>query len=417
MKTDRLVVTINYLVIIYAAGFTLFNLFNNYFAACWLNAIQTLISLFNIYLFRKGFKGLAKFLLPFTSIIIVFLYHISFQADTVAYFYYLPIIVLSIAFFQDEGRWYRYLISVISLASVFILIIFNLKWNAIEVSETELIIIKILNIIGPLFITINVLVFYHKFNLSLLKQLNDRNDKYAELISRLDKSIKDKNRLFALISHDLRSPLSTISSGLRLIGDGRVKESDAERVITSLQYRTNQTIELLNDLFLWINMDQKEFQYKPVANDINELMRKVKEFSSISASDKQIGIVIEEASVACCLCDRNMLEAVVRNLVSNAIKFSERNSYIVIRANTEFDRCRIEVVDSGIGIAYELIEKITKNETVSTEGSEHEKGFGFGLKLCKDFLQYHGATLDIESEPGLGTKVGFWLALASSDGA
>lgn len=416
-NSDTLFVKINQLVLIYATGFTLFNYFNEYFSACLINAAQTGISLINILLFKRGFKNEAKFNLSFCSIFIVFLYHIGFEADTIAYFYYLPIMVLSIAFFQDQGKLFRYVIIFVSMMATISLLLFKIKWNAIALNESELIIIKLLNVAGPLFITINILVYYHKLNASLIEQLNEKNEKLSELVTMLDKQIHNKNRLFALISHDLRSPLSTISNGLRLLKDIRLGASEAESLINGLRFRTSQTIELLNDLFLWIDLDKKSLNFNPESIDINHILLRVKDFSMIMAQDKKVEIIVEYAYEPICMADKNMIEAVIRNLMSNAIKFSESESKILLKAISDNDRCRVVVEDHGLGMSNEILEKLTMNEKVVVTGTNNETGFGFGLKLCKDFLQYHGATLDIESEPGLGTKVGFWLALASSDEA
>jgi two-component system sensor histidine kinase/response regulator len=408
-NSDTLFVKINQLVLIYAIGFTLFNFFNEYFSASLINAVQSGISLINIFLFKRGFKNAAKFSLSFCSIIIVFLYHIGFVADTIAYFYYLPIIVLSIAFFQDQGKLFRYLIILASMMATVSLLLFRIKWNAIILGESELIVIKLLNVAGPLFITISILIYYHKLSLSLIDELNEKSEKLSELVSMLDHQIQNKNRLFALISHDLRSPLSTISNGLRLLQDGRVNASEADSLINGLRFRTSQTIELLNDLFLWINMDKNTLNFKPEAININHILIKVKEFSTIMTHDKKMEIIVEYADNPICMADKNMIEAVIRNLVSNAIKFSERESKILLKAISDNEQCRIEVQDHGVGMSNEILEKLTMNERVVANGTNDETGYGFGLKLCKDFLHAHNTLLEIESELGLGTKVGFWL--------
>jgi signal transduction histidine kinase len=115
--------------------------------------------------------------------------------------------------------------------------------------------------------------------------------------------------------------------------------------------------------------------------------------------------------------DENMIRTVIRNLISNAIKFTPKNGTVKVAARALDDQISISVSDTGIGMTEEAIEKLFKIETSFTSrGTENEKGTGLGLLLCKEFVEKHGGTIRVESEPGKGSRFQFSIPLNHYDG-
>lgn len=131
-----------------------------------------------------------------------------------------------------------------------------------------------------------------------------------------------------------------------------------------------------------------------------------------NAKAKQIRLTIQENDVSTVYADEQMLKTILRNLISNAIKFTHRNGEIHIRAVKDHSFTIITVTDNGVGIAHDQIDKIwdiTQNYT--TEGTANEKGSGLGLLLCKEFVEKHGGWIWVDSEPGKGSSFRFALPL------
>ena len=397
------------MVIFYAVAFVFFNFYHAYHTACFLNIIQVILALANWLMFSLGYKRLAKFCLPFFSLVIVFIYQLSFEPDTLAYFYYVPIISLSMAFLSTRANLESYVNVSISVAAVIFLQLSHFKLNPVTLTNEELQVIKLLNTLGPLLITLIVLYSYNKLSMMLHYELTNEGKKLIQLNERLNKNVHERNRLFSLISHDLRGPIMSIHRGISLISAHDLNPMNREKIIQGILNKSKQTYELLNDMFVWLNFDKKSILFNPSVVELLPLLNKVRAFYMDSAADRDIGILIKDESTGCAFFDKNMIEAVLRNLLSNALKYSPRGSVIKLIAYKEGNGIRVEIIDSGKGIDQQVIEKIRSNTVKSSVGIENESGFGFGLRLCADFLACHNSKLDFDLECSIGTRVGFYL--------
>jgi len=134
----------------------------------------------------------------------------------------------------------------------------------------------------------------------------------------------------------------------------------------------------------------------------------------LQASTKKISIIREMDELFTVYADRDMVTLVLRNLISNAIKFTPVAGSIVIRLKNESPFCRVSIIDNGIGMDQEALTRIQENNYYSTNGTAKESGTGLGLMLSKDFLSKNGGELLIESEPGKGSVFSFTLPLAEN---
>ena len=130
--------------------------------------------------------------------------------------------------------------------------------------------------------------------------------------------------------------------------------------------------------------------------------------------EKSINTVIKVDDKILVYADKNMFESTIRNLISNAIKFSTHGSKIYINADKKSDFLSIEVIDEGVGIDQDTINNILNNQSVSTPGTKNEKGSGLGLELCQEFVVKNGGEFFIESKSNLGTKIKFTTPISKS---
>jgi len=152
----------------------------------------------------------------------------------------------------------------------------------------------------------------------------------------------------------------------------------------------------------------------PMALNMEEITDNVMHVHQLQASTKKITIKREMESSFTVFADKEMLTLVLRNLMSNAIKFTPEKGKIIIRLKRESSNCRVSIIDNGIGMDPETLKKIQENNYYSTGGTAQESGTGLGLMLCKDFLSKNGSILLIESEPGKGSSFSFTLPLTDS---
>lgn len=226
----------------------------------------------------------------------------------------------------------------------------------------------------------------------------------------LQKDIYLKNRILSIIGHDIRSPLSFIVMGLDLISDQDLPVENRSIFIKKIQHSANNLFLLVDNLLSWGLSQNKQIKVFPEEDNLSILIdRVVGQFLPI-AENKEIKLEKEFPSSIYAWFDNNTITIVVRNLISNAIKFTPRRGEISI-VITELDHVvEVKVVDSGIGIPDETLKKINEgSEIISSEGTDQEKGTGLGLILCKELVSLNNGDFSLNSIPGDGCIISFTL--------
>lgn len=241
-----------------------------------------------------------------------------------------------------------------------------------------------------------------------LKKLN------LELIN--SNSMKDK--LISIIAHDLRSPFSSILGFSELLGENfryyDIKKT--EKIIEIINTSAKHTLALLDNLLIWARMQQGKLDFKPEMVVMIPLINEVTDMLSSSARFKSIKIINSMPEGLSVYADVNMLKTIMRNIIQNSIKFSNPCSQIEISSEMKEDHVMIAVRDEGIGMDKETLGNLFHvGASVSTMGTANESGSGWGLILCKEFIEKHGGTIDIESSPGEGSKFRFFLPFSGKN--
>lgn len=235
-------------------------------------------------------------------------------------------------------------------------------------------------------------------------------DSMEDIIARrteeLRKSNQTKDRLFSVISHDLRGPITSFQSIAKLVGHYN-KQNEREK-IDLLSQRIDQSVNklntLLNNLLNWALAQSKEIQCNPESTNLSHLLNDVIEVYNDQLVQKELTINSEYYLQTPILGDYDLLTAVFRNLLSNAIKYSPRGSIIKLKTYKTDKEAVIEMEDNGVGIAQEKLSSIFEShEKKNTSGTENEKGTGLGLLVAKEFVKMHGGTITIDSIITKGT--------------
>lgn len=249
----------------------------------------------------------------------------------------------------------------------------------------------------------NILLKAKNFEIS---QQRDEIEKQAQELRELN-ALKDK--LFSIISHDLRSPLFSLISMLRMAKDGHFTVDEQKEILSELSRNVEYNSELLENLLKWASSQMKGNVVKPVLFDINQIASTKIDLYSKTASLKGIKLVNKIAENTEVYADKDMIELVLRNLLTNAIKFSEHGDEILISSSSKNGMVEICVTDSGVGISSQDIEKLFGKHIFTTRGTLNEKGTGLGLILGKDFIHMNGGSIWVESELKKGSKFFFTL--------
>ena len=254
----------------------------------------------------------------------------------------------------------------------------------------------------------------------LEKLVKDRTKELEKTLTQLRLSEKElrelnevKSKLFSIISHELKSPLTTVDSYLNLLIKHYNKLSPEE--ISELSDKTRFSLQnltmLMDNLLLWSRLQQNNLSFNPVEVDLRKVVDKSIRLFILLIEQKHIKLEVDhEIDEAILYADKDMIEFVVRNLLHNSIKFTPKNGKIKLSASCDNGLSRINISDTGIGMTSEMINQILiENQNLTRNGTEQEKGSGIGLIMCKDFVEKNGGKLEIKA--GKGTKVSFSIPL------
>ncbi|SFH48569.1 sensor histidine kinase [Pedobacter insulae] len=213
----------------------------------------------------------------------------------------------------------------------------------------------------------------------------------------------EKNKLMSIISHDLRAPLMNIQNYLSLLNENELSNEERPVLEKALLKSTNSAMDMLSNLLNWSKSQMEGASVNLVEENLLNSLLNTLEMEKALATKKGIQLTHQIPSQITVIADINMLQLVVRNLISNAIKFTPPQGTIHVEAVVLESECKLTVSDNGIGIAKEIQEDIFSIKSKSTLGTNDEKGIGLGLALCKEFIERQGGRIGFESNPGSGS--------------
>jgi two-component system, sensor histidine kinase and response regulator len=220
----------------------------------------------------------------------------------------------------------------------------------------------------------------------------------------LDQSNQAKDKMFSVISHDIRSPLNVVTGMFELMEQKKVSAEDFVGYIPDISRRVKHASEIVEELLEWSRAQMQMIEVKKTRIDTNELLvKKVARFTDLAKS-KNVALILDVTpDVAPLHADPDMIKAVLRNLVSNAIKFCRPGDTITLQSRFADKHVVLMVSDTGVGIKKENLQRLFQGNGFTTEGTAHEKGTGVGLMLCKNFIEMNDGTIAVESKEGEGT--------------
>ena len=222
----------------------------------------------------------------------------------------------------------------------------------------------------------------------------------------LQASNATKDKFFSIIAHDLRTPFTGLLGLTELIKESP-ESLDFEklvRIAEKMNTTAKDTLTLLDNLLNWARSQTEQIKLEPERQLLQPIVEDLFNLFQATAQKKNVLLRYSESEAITVLADSNMIKTVLRNLISNAIKFTRTSGSIDVRASQDEAFTEIEVSDTGVGMDEAALKNLFRLETnQSTRGTANEKGTGLGLILCKDFVEKHGGTIWVESQVGKGS--------------
>ncbi|HSN50647.1 MAG TPA: HAMP domain-containing sensor histidine kinase, partial [Bacteroidales bacterium] len=228
----------------------------------------------------------------------------------------------------------------------------------------------------------------------------------------LQESNATKDKLFSIVAHDLKNPFTVILSLSETLSESfkDLEQDELEECLKKMHNSAKKVYELLANLLTWSRSQTGKIQFNPIelnlyllVQEITELLRNQYELKGI-----KLNVAIDPDIIV--LADSNMLNTVMRNLIANAIKYTNKAGVINVYGNEKDSAIEIAIEDNGVGIHKDVIDKLFKIEhKISSPGTNDERGTGLGLILCKEFVEKHGGHIWLASELGKGSTFYFTI--------
>jgi len=237
--------------------------------------------------------------------------------------------------------------------------------------------------------------------------------KLQESNRQLQESIRNKDMIYSIVAHDLRGPVGSSLGLIKLMDEDYMDADSFNEVLPTIRKSMEGTYYLLENLLSWAQLNKNEIQLNIEQFDIRNSTKAVVRTLESSANAKNIEVnnLIDQNIIV--FADQHSISTVIRNLVSNAIKFTNQDGKINITAKIIGQEVRVCVKDTGIGMNQKMIEKLFSDDQMLTNpGTNNEKGSGLGLKLCQAFVKMNNGKIWVESTEGVGSSFFFTLSMS-----
>jgi two-component system sensor histidine kinase/response regulator len=247
-------------------------------------------------------------------------------------------------------------------------------------------------------------ISYIRKNYDIEKEAVERkNMAIEEQKKELERLNSEKDKLFSIVTHDIRTPLTSIQGYLELLTEVDLDEKERQNIKKQLLQITRDSSAMLTNVLSWARTQMEGAHAELVVTEIKSVLENGLNIEKNISAKKGVSFQITSEDKLHVLADRDMLELVIRNLVNNAIKFTPAGGLVEINAARVDGNCCIKISDNGLGIDQAQQEKLFQFKASSTYGTNAEKGIGLGLLLCKEFTLLQGGKIWFESSPGKGS--------------
>jgi signal transduction histidine kinase len=235
------------------------------------------------------------------------------------------------------------------------------------------------------------------------KQLRVEKESIKEENQHLEEMNQVKDRLFSIVSHDLKDSITGVKAFLDLLKEDSISQEEFDQLIPELSENADNASALLLNLLNWSKSQMQNLEPKPESFDIQEVFREKISLVQKKVEKKRV-VLLDESVKDTVYADRSMVEIVIQNLLANAVKFSRVGDVITVSNRERNGNALICIEDTGVGISKENQKKLFTQGGYTTRGTDAEKGTGLGLSICKQLVDLNNGNIWVESEPNLGSK-------------
>ena len=316
-------------------------------------------------------------------------------------------IVAVVSSYFFAGVNYKFLLYFTPLIIISMVLALILEWNIGLVSLIQVLMLYMMIFVGVLLIKYRS-EYHHRKDFYKTKIIEDDGEVLKATLKKVNSLSGLRKNIISVLAHDIKSPLSNLQSILQLTQNETITIDETKSYFNKLEQQVKSVNFLVNDILVWVKSQSEEAEMEWMSLDLNNCFEDITFIFKQVLEEKRIqlvsGIKISEIN-----CQPEMIKAVLRNLVSNAIKFSQEGSIITLSSEKVEGKIRLSVADQGVGMNSEQLAKL-KHTFSSSMGTHMEPGTGLGLKICQTLVHAHHSQLRIDSNINKGTRISFDLA-------
>ncbi|MBL1215221.1 MAG: HAMP domain-containing histidine kinase [Ignavibacteriae bacterium] len=256
-------------------------------------------------------------------------------------------------------------------------------------------------------------------NRKILEEKNEELEKVNFELKQSEENLRDlnssKDKFFSILAHDLKNPFASIIGLAEFLNEevDNLNPDEAKKLSRSISNSAKRVHRLLENLLKWSLIQTGRIKFDPTEFNIKTLIDETAELFVQTAESKNIDLKIEYGHTKLVVADFNMIETAIRNLISNAVKFTKAGGYVLIKTTQQKQFVRVDIIDNGIGIKESDLDKIfCIEEHTNIAGTGNEKGTGIGLVLSKEFVERNDGKIWFNSELGKGSEFNITIPIA-----
>ena len=414
-KTLRLHVIFMWIVIMFCVVYTGVDLWLGQYlqaAITFSTVFFTGIS-FLLYKQKKYFVSKVWSMLILTLIIQLLV--IQTGIDSYVFIYFIPLLMGNLFIFQGKEAKAGYVILTIDAILMVNSMLFLNDITPLPIMNAELAELDgFMNLVGVSAICIAETFYIVKVTDGIHRKLVLRTRALNLKNEQLMSTLYTRDRMMAVLSHDLRSPIASLYSASDILQSEGIEPDMQKAILGQFKGRTASVLDLIDKLLLWTRAQTNNIEYSEREILLTEIEDVITNICSLSSTEKNVHFQINFGSSpgAKVLGDKDMIETVFRNLISNAVKYSKENGEVQITAQQSPHGWCFRVIDFGVGMTQDFLNKMNSGEVLSTRGTKNEIGHGLGLQLVNDFLKKHDSHLLVSTLEGKGSEFYFYLKAA-----
>lgn len=335
--------------------------------------------------------------------------------DSYVFIYFIPLLMGNLFIFQGEEAKAGYIILTIDAILMINSMLFLNDITPLPKMDEKLANVDgFMNLVGVSAICIAETFFIVKVTDGIHRKLVLRSRALNLKNEQLMSTLYTRDRMMAVLSHDLRSPVASLDSAADILQTDGIEPELQKAILGQFKGRTSSVLDLIDKLLLWTRTQTNNIEYNQQEILLTEIEHMITNICSLSSTEKNVKFQVNFGSSpsAKVLGDKDMLETIFRNLISNAAKYSKENGDVQITAQQTPQGWCFRVIDFGVGMSQDFLTKMNAGEVLSTRGTKNEIGHGLGLQLVNDFLKKHDSHLLVSTLEGKGSEFYFYLKAA-----